>query len=272
MIKLIAIDMDGTLLDSKKELPEQNILAIQKAAAEGVKVVLCTGRPRSGIIPYFEKLGLTDEEYIIMNNGCTTYATEHWDLLDYESLSKQELNHLAAACQDYPDVHLVLTGENSYYVVGEHVPDLVAYDAGLVFDQARAVSLETIEAEGEIIFQAMFMAGKAELDSFEKALNDSLSQDFSTVRSQSYIYEAMPKGATKASALKQLAKQLELMPNHIMALGDAANDLEMLLYADHSVAMGNAADDIKQLCKYVTASNDEAGVARAIEEYVLTNR
>ena len=67
MIKLIAIDMDGTLLDSNKKIPAENIVAIQKAAAAGIKVVLCTGRPKSGILPYFEELGLTEEEYIIMN-------------------------------------------------------------------------------------------------------------------------------------------------------------------------------------------------------------
>ena len=61
--------MDGTLLDSQKEIPAENIKAIQEAAAAGIKIVLCTGRPRSGILPHFEKLGLSEEEYIIMNNG-----------------------------------------------------------------------------------------------------------------------------------------------------------------------------------------------------------
>ena len=80
MIKLIAIDMDGTLLNSQKEIPEENIKAIQEAAAAGIKIVLCTGRPRSGILPHFEKLGLSEEEYIIMNNGCSTYETKKLEL------------------------------------------------------------------------------------------------------------------------------------------------------------------------------------------------
>ena len=75
-VKLIAIDMDGTLLNSQKEIPEENIKAIQEATAAGIKIVLCTGRPRSGIVPHFEKLGLSEEEYIIMNNGCSTYETK----------------------------------------------------------------------------------------------------------------------------------------------------------------------------------------------------
>ena len=79
----------------------------------------------------------------------------------------------------------------------------------------------------------------------------------------------MPQGATKASGLKHLAEKLGISPDQIMALGDAANDLEMLQFVGQSVAMGNASDDIKALCKYVTLTNDEAGVAHAIRTWAL---
>ena len=141
-VKLIAIDMDGTLLNSQKEIPVENIKAIQEAAAAGIKIVLCTGRPRSGILPHFEKLGLSEEEYIIMNNGCSTYETKNWKLLQYESLSRSEMEELLQACEDFPEVALTLTGEKTYYVVGDEVPELVAYDAGTVFTEAKARSLE----------------------------------------------------------------------------------------------------------------------------------
>ena len=151
-VKLIAIDMDGTLLNSQKEIPVENIKAIQEAAAAGIKIVLCTGRPRSGILPHFEKLGLSEEEYIIMNNGCSTYETKNWKLLQYESLSRSEMEELLQACEDFPEVALTLTGEKTYYVVGDEVPELVAYDAGTVFTEAKARSLEEIFAEGQVIF------------------------------------------------------------------------------------------------------------------------
>ena len=96
-----------------------------------------------------------------------------------------------------------------------------------------------------------------------------MSQDFSTVRSQEYIYEVLPQGATKASGLRQLAEKLDIEPAEIMALGDAANDIEMLDFAGVSVAMGNATDDIKKRCRYTTSSNDDYGVAKAIYDYAL---
>ena len=125
-VKLIAIDMDGTLLNSQKEIPVENIKAIQEAAAAGIKIVLCTGRPRSGILPHFEKLGLSEEEYIIMNNGCSTYETKNWNLLQYESLSRSEMEELLQACEGFPEVALTFTGEKTYYVVGDEVPELVS--------------------------------------------------------------------------------------------------------------------------------------------------
>ena len=262
-VKLIAIDMDGTLLNSQKEIPVENIKAIQEAAAAGIKIVLCTGRPRSGILPHFEKLGLSEEEYIIMNNGCSTYETKNWTLLQYESLSRPEMK------EDFPEVALTLTGEKTYYVVGDEVPELVAYDAGTVFTEAKARSLEEIFAEGQVIFQAMYMADSEPLDAFQNTVQDGLNQSYSTVRSQDYIFEIMPQGATKASGLKHLAEKLDINPDQIMALGDAANDFEMLQFVGQSVAMGNASDDIKALCKYVTLTNDEAGVAHAIRTWAL---
>ena len=156
--------------------------------------------------------------------------------------------------------------------MGDEVPELVAYDAGTVFTEAKARSLEEIFAEGQVIFQAMYMADSEPLDAFQNAVQDGLSQSYSTVRSQDYIFEVMPQGATKASGLKHLAEKLEIAPNQIMALGDAANDLEMLQFVGQSVAMGNASDDIKALCKYVTLTNDEAGVAHAIRTWLYKEK
>ena len=269
MIKLIAIDLDGTLLNSAKKIPDENIKAIQKAAKSGVIIVLCTGRPKSGILPYFEQLGLTDEEYIIMNNGCSIYNTKNWELMNYAQITNDELDKLNQVITHYPDIYLTLTGEKHYYVVGNEVPELVRYDAGLVFDIAKAISLDDIKASSEIIFQAMYMAKSAYLDSFQETKEGVLATDFSVVRSQDYIFEAMPKGYTKATALKKLSEQLGITPTEVMAIGDAANDIEMLEFAGHSVAMGNATKAIKGICRYETSTNDQAGVAKAIYDYVL---
>lgn len=270
VINLIAIDMDGTLLNSQKKIPAANIEAIQKAAKSGVKIVLCTGRPKSGIIPYFDQLGLTEEEYIIMNNGCSVYNTKGYELLDYAQLTNDELDQLYDVIRKHPEVSLSLTSEEHYYIVGDDVPELVAYDAGLVFSDVDTIHLDEAKTGSEIIFQAMFMAPASALDSLQELQESELEKEFNLVRSQEYIFEAMPKGVTKATGLKHLAEILGYTADQIMAIGDAANDIEMLEYAGCSVAMGNASQAIKDKCRYVTSSNDEAGVAKAIYDYALS--
>ena len=81
----------------------------------------------------------------------------------------------------------------------------------------------------------------------------------------------MPKGTTKATALRELAHRLDIKPQEIMAIGDANNDIEMLEFAGLGVAMGNSSDYVKKLADYVTDSNDENGVATAIEKLILNN-
>ena len=102
---------------------------------------------------------------------------------------------------------LTFTGEKTYYVVGDEVPELVAYDAGTVFTEAKARSLEEIFEEGQVIFQAMYMADSEPLDAFQNAVQDRLNQSYSTVRSQEYIFEIMPQGQLRLRRLKHLAEK-----------------------------------------------------------------
>ena len=119
------------------------------------------------------------------------------------------------------------------------------------------------------MFQAMFLGNPEQVDDFETKFAQELCQRFSGVRSQPVIYEAMPKGVTKAFALELLAQRLEINPEEIMALGDANNDIEMLQFAGLGIAMGNASNHVKNLADYVTDSNEENGVATAIAKFIL---
>ncbi|MGT2926814.1 Cof-type HAD-IIB family hydrolase [Streptococcus cuniculipharyngis] len=267
MIKLIATDMDGTLLTDDKQLPQENIAALEQVSAAGVKVAICTGRMKSGVIPYFKELTIGD--FAILNNGCSTYSTKDWSLTAYHALSLAEIADLVELCQAYPGIYLTLVEKENLYVLADHVPEIVAYDASLVFTQAIATDLATVEAEDFLVFQAMFMGDEELLDRFQQEQAANLAQQFSVVRSQSYIFEAMPKGVNKASALAELADRFALTPDQIMAIGDGNNDLEMLAYAGLGVAMGNATAEVKASTNYLTRTNEEAGVAQAIRTYIL---
>lgn len=270
MIKLLAIDLDGTLLNSQKELVAENIAAVQAAAAAGVKVVLCTGRPMTGVRPFFDQLGLSDQEYLIINNGCSTYETKDWSLLDSQQLTTEELRYLHETIKGNDAIQLTIADDaDNYLVVAEEASDLVAYDAGLVFTQPLPCWLEDLDDRQHTYFEVMMLGEMAELDDYQEQWDAKLAEQFSVVRSQDYIYEILPQGASKATALEKLATKLGYTADQVMAIGDANNDIEMLSYAKHSVAMGNSPDHIKALAAHVTASNDDCGVARAIEELIL---
>lgn len=268
-VKLIAIDMDGTLLDSKKQLPQENIRALKEATEAGIKVVICTGRPLVGVKPFFEQLDVSPDDYVIVNNGCCTHKRQDWELVDDFHLTPEELTYLYRLQEDIPGVQLTAFDTDHYYVVAQEPLPIISWDAGLVFTEPVCVSLEELLSKDVTYFEAMIVGEAADLDPFQETYEAVLSERFSTVRSQHYIFETMPKGATKATALAKLAEKLGYSPEEVMALGDANNDLEMLSYAGYSVAMGNSPDHVKALAKYVTGTNDEAGVAQAIDRWAL---
>lgn len=274
MLKLIAIDMDGTLLDSRKELSQRNIDVIQEAAQKGHKIVICTGRIQKGVEPYFDQLELkAEEEYAVLNNGCSLHTIrEDWQLLSYHNLDFRDVQYLYSLLDGYPEIYLTLIADVDYLVLADEVPDLVAYDASLVFTEPKPVSLAEVKTADKPVFQAMYMGEPDVLDTFQADLEAELADKFSMVRSQPYLFEAMPKGITKASGLRELAQKLDVKAKDIVALGDAANDLEMMKAAGFSIAMGNAAEDIKKIADAITSSNDEAGVAEAIQKYVLKTK
>ena len=164
---------------------------------------------------------------------------------------------------------MTLFDEEHYFVLGGKPNQVIQNDADLVFSDLTEISLEEATSGKYRMFQGMFLGTEEQTDDFEKCFAEELCQRFSGVRSQPVIYEAMPLGTTKATALSRLAEILNIEPSEIMAMGDANNDIEMLQFAGLGIAMGNASNYVKSLADDVTASNEEDGVARAIEKYIL---
>ncbi|MBG9368137.1 Cof-type HAD-IIB family hydrolase [Streptococcus sp. NLN64] len=269
MIKLLAIDMDGTLLDEDKTLRPETIADLDKAREAGVLPVICTGRPLSGVLPYLKELGWEGKDgYMIINNGATIHSTKDLSIHSWSGLSEEELILLDKISQE-STAQLTVFDERDYLVVGEDAGHLVTMDAGLVFSKPKRVELDQLLVNQDKIFQAMYLDEKDALDRFEEKYGVELAQHFEVVRSQEYIYECLPKGINKATGLSYLAQNLGFSNDQVMAIGDANNDLEMLAYAGWSVAMGNANEAVKKVAKFQTGSHTENGVGQAIREILL---
>lgn len=266
MIKLIAIDMDGTLLSEDKSLHQEEIDALQKAVQAGYKIVICTGRPLSGVKSYMAQLNITGEdEYAIVNNGCSTHYTKNWDMVSWRQLTKEDMLYLYDISKQ-TKVQLTLFDEDHYFVVGEEPNERVVFDANIVGLKPTVISIDDAVSGDYTMFQAMFLDNPEEVDKFQQQFEAELANRFSVVRSQNYIFEAMPSGVNKASALAELTKRLAIKPEEVMAIGDGNNDLEMLAFAGVSVAMGNATSRVKEIATHNTLTNNEHGVAHIIEK------
>ena len=271
MIKLIAIDMDGTLLNEKKHIDKAQKEAIHEAVEAGIKIVLCTGRPLYGILPFYEELGLSEldsEGYVILNNGCSIHKTKDWELIDQVNFTSDDIDYLYKFSEGY-DINFTLVNDYYYFNIDKKPTDELITDAGFVFSDITNISLKEAKNGKHKIIKIMFLGNPNIMADFQKENENILKDKYSGVLSQPYVYEILPKGNNKGTGLKKLAKKLGIKQEEIMAIGDGNNDIEMFEYANYSVAMENGTELAKKAAKYETDSNENDGVAKAIRKYAL---
>lgn len=273
MIKLIAIDMDGTLLNEKKHIDKAQKEAIHEAIEAGIKIVLCTGRPLYGILPFYEELGLSEldsEGYVILNNGCSIHKTKDWKLIDQVNFTSDDIEYLYKLSESY-DINFTLVNDTYYFNIGRKPTDELIKDAGFVFSDITDISLEEAKSGKHKIMKIMFLGDPEIMADFQEKNEDVIKSKYSGVLSQSYVYEVFPKDNNKGTGLKKLAEKLGIKQEEVMAIGDGNNDIEMFEYANYSVAMKNATELAKKAAKYETDSNENDGVAKAIRKYALNH-
>lgn len=269
MIKLIAVDMDGTLLNNEKHIAEAQREALKKAASAGIKVVLCTGRPLFGVLPLYKELDLSSNEgYAILNNGCEIRKTENWTLVRSFELTGKEIFYLHSLVKDY-DIDFTLSDDKHYFCVGKKPNKYTVRDGELVYVPITEITLEEAMSGKYRMFKAMYVGDMDELTKFQENLPADINKFYSICRSQKIILEAMPIGADKGQTLKFLVEQLGIERSEVMAIGDGNNDVEMLEYAGIGVAMANGTEAAKNSAKYITDTNENDGVAKVIYKYVF---
>ncbi|MCC7240740.1 MAG: HAD-IIB family hydrolase [Acidobacteria bacterium] len=271
-VRLIAIDIDGTLLNSRGRIPDENIAAVTAALDAGVHVVLVTGRS----FPFARSVAgaLPDEVTLIVSNGAIE-RTRAGRTLARRLLARETARRVLAHTQDFRHASAVLFDrEAAGHVVAESMdwdhPHRRGYWERHRHFIGHASPLEAALTEDPI--QVMFNGDVATMREVFASL-DTLGavsvcrteyerQDFSLV-------DVTAPAATKGQALAARAAGLGLEPGHVMAIGDNLNDLEMLAYAGVPVVMGNAVDALRDRGWRETATHDEAGVAQAIWRLAL---
>ena len=268
MIKLIAIDMDGTLLNSKKELLEetkQYFKDFHKKETDTL-LVLCTGRPESGIRPYLKDLGYLEENhYIISQNGANIYESRTGKRVMDAFLDSAAIKKWIELGKKH-GISVMGAGVDYYYCFDQEPTEWMEFDVKLVSGKLKRIP--TKESLNTDFYKILLMGDEEQLNEFETFIPEEWRDEFYVVRSQKYLVEVLTKGVNKAFGLEKLAQKLNIQPSEIAAVGDAANDIEMLEYAGLAIAMGNASEEVKSISDIVTDTNENNGVIKAIDNLI----
>lgn len=266
MYKLIAIDLDGTLLNDRKEISERCREDIIKLKSKGIKVVLATGRPYHGIVPYIKTLDLfNDDDYVIVFNGAVVLNARGNEILYDVPLSLDsymELYELSKQLGVY--IHALTYGS----VLTPRMNPYTEVEAGINNSPVIEGAVCDVNPSAEII-KVMLVDDPKKLDSIIPQLPGWVRKKYSIVRSADIFLEFLNKGIDKAVGVSIITEKLGIKMQEVIALGDAGNDVLMIKNAGLGVAMANATADVKEAADYITMSNEEDGVAHVIEKFML---
>ncbi len=264
-IRLIAVDIDGTLLNDAHELTPTTEAAVRKAVGMGIHVVLATGKTRASAVDLIQRLGLQSpgvfsQGLIIADpNGTIRHQTNLADAL------AREIAEAAQLC----GLSFVAYRDQAIYCLANDVWS----DLHVAFHEPLAIPTGTIDglmARGP--FQKfIFMGEPDQLAERIDALRSQFTGKAAMVYSNPRMLEFLPPGASKGAGVLRLLEELAIDPAEMIAFGDADNDIEMLEVAGIGVAMGNAMAGPRAVADYITDSNNADGVARALDHFLFHN-
>jgi len=242
-IKLVALDMDGTLLNKAGEISEENRRAIKEAENQGVFVVLSTGRSFATCSDFAKSMEL--QSYLITVNGSEIYDNQG-KLVERNIVDSDSIQWMWELSQKYGTHFWAISCDNIYRA---EMPEKIHDSQWLKFgfdtddENIRKIIMDELVSKG----------------------------NFEISNSSPTNIEVNAMGVNKAKAIKLVCSLLDITMDNVMAVGDSLNDLAMISEAKVGVAMGNAQEIVKEKADWVTATNEEDGVAKAIRKWALSN-
>lgn len=266
--KLLVLDVDGTLLNDEREISKRTLAALLKVQQMGVRIVLASGRPTYGLMPLAKTLELGNYGgFVLSYNGCQIIKAQNGEILFERRINPEMLPYLEKKAR-----------KNGFAIFTYHDDTLItdSPDNEYIKNEALLNNLKIIK-EDEFSTAIDFAPCKCMLVSDkEKALigleqhwEKRLAGTLDAFRSEPYFLEVVPCGVNKANTLGALLEHLGVTREEVIAVGDGVCDVTMLQLAGMEVAMGHSQDSVKVCADYVTASNEEDGVALAVEKLIL---
>lgn len=265
--RMIALDLDGTLNNDQKKITERTKNALIAVQKQGVKVVLASGRPLTGLGRESEALELQKYNGILLsyNGGKVVDATTK-EVLYEKSLPKDTAVRLLKHVEDLPVTPIVEDGIN--YITTNKDGFMIDFESKL-----NDLGIKEVENIADSLdfspVKVLIAAPNEYLVPASKDIKAEFEKELSFVQSTPYYLEATMKGINKASSLQAVCDLLDIAPQEVMAFGDEHNDLTMIEFAGLGVAMGNACGKLKEVADEITLTNNEDGIAHTLEKYYI---
>lgn len=293
MYKLVAIDLDGTLLNSHGEVSESTRKALLEAKEKGTEIVLASGRPISSTESLALELGV--DNYLISGNGAAVYDIKKQKVICDRFLSREQVLNIAKLCEENSFFYNVYTEDeviasslnyNILYYHKENVKkveerrthiNLVQNISDYIKQTGKNKFLKvTICDESQFIFNSIMKKVKQikgiDVLEVEYMSRKKIKSGTDDVDIQYYYTEITNENVNKWSAIEFLLNKLDIKPEEVMAIGDNMNDKEMIQNSGLGVVMGNSNPIIKEMANVIVSDNNSEGVLEAINRFILTKK
>ena len=279
MYKFIFIDLDGTLLNDKKEISEENIKWLNRAYKEkGITTIITTGRQYGFVEDLYKKYNCSFGDYVIASNGAIIKNIKTGEYINKEIFNIEEIKELNKICLDLNLDYIIVYDEKNAYMERK---DVILQENKIQKDKIYVDSvLELLEDSEEVeTVQCIIGGAKEKLNSAIKEVRKNNNWDNSPICEyrnkdeevdiREYYFDVMRKDCNKKNAIKKIMDTLGINHDEIIVIGDGGNDLPMFEYAKLKIAMENGSDALKQKADYITDTNNNDGVAKAIRKFLF---
>ncbi|WP_258360926.1 Cof-type HAD-IIB family hydrolase [Moorella sulfitireducens] len=265
-IRLVAFDLDGTLLNDDLVIDSRTKEAIRRVREKGITVTLATGRMFSSARPYAVELGL--DLPLVVYHGAQVRHSKTGEVLFERTIPLDLASRLIAAIRQFGYAYNVYLDDRLYVEKVAAENEEYARRAGVDLHRVEDM-LTFLQEQEKRPLKIVALRDGPELDPLEASIRRQVGGEVYFTRSLPHYLEMLNPEVNKARGLQALAEREAIRPEEIMVFGDSYNDLQMFRYAGWAVAMANAPAEVRAAADYVTGSNNDGGVARALEKFIL---
>ncbi|GEQ16336.1 MULTISPECIES: Cof-type HAD-IIB family hydrolase [Clostridium] len=276
-IKAIVMDVDGTLTNGKKQIPEKTKEVLLKAQSKGIKLILASGRPTTGLMEFARELEMDKNNGLLVSfNGSKVVDCENFEELFNEPMSVEDAKAVLEHMKKFKVKPMIDKGE---HMLVNNVFDNIVHmkngnEINIIEYESRGGNYKLCEIDDlaeyvDYPLNKILTAGDADyLKENYKEMMKPFEDKLSCMFTAEFYFEFTAKGIDKAKALDTVLKPMGISEENIISFGDGQNDLSIIKYAEIGVAMENAVDELKEYADEITLSNEEDGIAYSLLKHI----